>query len=267
MIDREKHGPWAVIAGGSEGLAVEFADRLAAAGIDLVLLARSRAKMEALADDIRARHRVDVRPCVIDLASSGMLEKVAAFTRELEVGSLFYVAGAGGDPCPLVEQPVEELRQTIDLNVVGQTLLSRHFGKGMADRGRGAILLVGSLGCVAGSKRLAVYTASKAYTQILAEGLWAELAPLGVDVAGLLIGRTATPALERSRYGKDSDMPAADPVDVVDFAIERLQDGPVIVPPELQQGFDALRSMPRRKAVQIMTRSLDSQTAADRTKA
>jgi len=260
MINRQKHGPWAVIAGGSEGLAVIFADRLAAAGINIVLLARNQAKMDSLAADIAARHKVEVRACAVDLTAPDMLAKVTSATDGLEIGSLFYVAGAGGDPLPLIEQPIEDALHTINLNVIGQTLLARHFGAGMAARGRGAIMLVGSLGCVAGSKRLAVYTASKAYTWILAEGLWAELSPLGVDVAALLIGRTRTPALERSSFGQQSDIAAAEPAAVVDFALENISEGPVIVPPDLQPSFEALRSMPRRKAVSIMTRSLDSQT-------
>ncbi len=261
MIAKDQHGPWAVIAGGSEGLAVVLADRLGAAGINIVLLARSMGKMEALAADIAARHGVEVRPCAVDLTSPGMLGDVAAATDGLEVGSLFYVAGAGGDPAALIDQPIAEALHTINLNVVGQTLLARHFGGPMAARGRGGIVLVGSLGCVAGSKRLAVYAASKAYTWILAEGLWAELSPLGVDVIGLLIGRTRTPALERSTFGQDTDMAVADPAHVVDYALENLQEGPIVVPPELQQSFEALRGMPRRKAVSIMTRSLESQTA------
>ena len=261
MIDRERHGPWSVIAGGSEGLAVEFADRLAGAGINLVLLARSVAKMESLAADIRTRHGVEVRCEPVDLTGPDMLAQVTRVTHGLEVGSLFYVAGAGGDPYPLIEQPLEDALHTIQLNVVGQTLLARHFGAAMAARGRGGIVLVGSLGCVAGSKRLAVYTASKAYTWIFAEGLWAELEPLGVDVIGLLIGRTRTPALARSSFGQRSDMAEAEPAAVVDFALENLQEGPIVVPPELQQAFDGLRAMPRRKAVKVMTRSLESQTS------
>lgn len=261
MIDKSRHGPWAVIAGASEGLGEVLADRLASAGINLLLLARNAARLAQLAVQMRDQHGVEVQTGNVDLTAPEMLEQVSAMTDELEVGSLFYVAGAGGDPHLLIEQPIEDALSTINLNVVGQTLLSRHFGKQMAQRGRGAILLVGSLGCVAGSKRLAVYTAAKAYTQILAEGLWAEMQPLGVDVAGVMIGRTRTPALQRSDFGRDSEMPAADPADVVDFALENLQEGPIIVPPELQQSFDALRSMPRQKAVSIMTKSLESQTS------
>jgi hypothetical protein len=56
-------------------------------------------------------------------------------------------------------------------------------------------------------------------------------------------------------------MAVAEPAAVVDYALENLQNGPIVVPPELQASFEALRSMPREKAVRIMTRSLDSQTS------
>ena len=261
MIERGRHGEWALIVGASEGLGPVFADRLAAEGISLVLLARSEAKLAALAEQLRDRHAVMVRTCTIDLLAPDVMGQVAAATTGLEIGSLIYVAGAADTPNALVDQPAEDALATIRLNVIGQTLFARHFGKGMAERRRGAILLVGSLGCVAGSKQLAVYTASKAYTQIFAEGLWAEMEPLGVDVAALLLGRTRTPALERSEFGRKSDMAIAEPAEVVDFALSNLQEGPVIVPPDLQQSFEALRSMPRRKAVKVMTRSLESQTS------
>lgn len=264
MISKELHGPWALVAGGSEGLGESFADRLAAAGINLVLLARNAVKMKALAARIRAQYSVEVRICTADLTAPDMLDTVKEATDGLEIGTLLYIAGAGGKPYALIDQPWHEALSTIQLNVVGQTALARHFGKAMAERRRGAIMLVGSLGCVAGSKRLAVYAAAKAYTQILAEGLWAELTPLSVDVAALLIGRTRTPVLERSEFGDSGDMAEAEPDDVADFAIENLQNGPVIVPPELQQAFDGLRSMPRRKAVEIMTRSLEPQTSSEK---
>lgn len=260
MIDAARHGPWALIAGCSEGLGEHFAFALAAAGINLVLLARSRGKLEALAARVRAANAVEIRKGSVDLTAPGMMAEIAEHTDGLEVGCLIYNAGAGGDPAHLVDQPLDDALSTIHLNVLGQTLLARRFGAGRAKRGRGATLLLGSLGCVAGSKGLAVYTASKAYTQNFAEGLWAELEPLGVDVAAYLIGRTRTPALERTKFGKETDVPAAEPVDVVAYGLAHLQDGPVIVPPELQASFEALRSMPRRRAVMVMTRSLESQT-------
>jgi uncharacterized protein len=155
----------------------------------------------------------------------------------------------------------EDIMHLIRLNTIGQTMLARHFGQAMAARGRGGIVLIGSMGANAGCYQLAVYSAVKAYTMTFCEGLWAELQPAGVDVAALMIGRTRTPALERSEYGKDSGVPAAEPDDIVRFAFANLANGPVLVPLELEAAFLALRAMPRRQAVETMTRALAPQTS------
>lgn len=255
------YGPWAVIAGGSEGLGVAFAEQLAAAGINLLLIARNAAKLEAVAEAIIGRHNVQVRTAAIDLASTEMADKVADAAKDIEVGLLVYNAGGVDGPKLLIDQGANEILHLIRLNSVGQTLLARHFGQAMAARGRGGIILIGSMGANAGGKRLAVYSAVKAYTMTFAEALWAEMQPAGVDVAAMIIGRTRTPALERSEYGQDSGVPAAEPDDIARFALTNLANGPVLVPPELEAAFLALRAMPRRQAVETMTRALAPQTS------
>lgn len=260
MNMRERYGPWAVIAGGSEGVGAAFAHQLAANGISLVLLARNVAALEATAAAVRVAHGVDVRTLSLDLASETMLDTIRSVTDGLDVGTLIYNAGAATGPVPLIDQPTEQALTNIRVNVIGQTFLSQHFGRQMVARGRGAIILVGSLGAIAGCKNLAVYAAVKSYTQTFAEGLWAEMAPHGVNAAALMIGRTRTPALERTELHENTGVPTAEPDDVVAYALAHLADGPVLVPPEHQKSFEAMRAMPRRKAVEIMTRSLEPQT-------
>ena len=257
----QKYGPWAVIAGGSQGVGVAFAEQLSAAGINLLLIARNAAKLDEVAAAIRKQHSVQVRTAAIDLTADDMVEQVATVSDDLDVGFLLYNAGAASGPKLVIDQSPKDIMHLIRLNTIGQTMLARHFGKAMAARGRGAIVLVGSGGANAGCYQLAVYSAVKAYTMTFAEGLWAELQPSGVDVAALMIGRTRTPALERSLYGQDSDVAAAEPDDIARFALANLANGPVLVPPELQASFLALRAMPRRQAVETMTRALSSQTS------
>lgn len=256
----ERIGPWAVIAGGSEGVGASFAMAFAAEGINLILIARSADKLATTAEAVRGTHGVAVRTLALDLTREDMVEAVSAVCDGCEVGTLVYNAGAATGPVPLIDQPTDNLLANIRVNVIGQTLLSQHFARGMVARGRGAIMLVGSLGAIAGCKNLAVYAGVKSYTQTFAEGLWAELKPQGVDVAALMIGRTRTPALERTERHENTGVPAAEPDDVVAFALANLGEGPVLVPDEHQPSFEAMRAMPRRKAVQIMTRSLEPQT-------
>lgn len=258
---RERYGPWALIAGGSEGLGTAFARGLAAEGINLFLIARRGETLDRAAAELRATYGVEVRTLATDLSASDALAKIGEEVQDIEIGTLIWNAGAAERPALVVEQDVGAADTLLAINVLAPTGFARHFGERMARRGRGAILFVSSLGSIAGSKRLAIYAAAKAYLQIFAEGLWAELSPSGVDVAALMIGRTRTPALERSEYGKETAVPAAEPADVARFALDNLGEGPVLVPPELEQAFSAMRAMPRAKAVKAMTRSLESQTA------
>lgn len=256
----EKYGPWAMIAGGSEGVGVAFAEQLATAGVNLLLIARNAGKLDEVAAAVKAKYNVQVRTATIDLTADDMVEQVAAVSRDLEIGFLLYNAGAASGPKLVIDQSQQDIMHLIRLNTIGQTMLARHFGKRMAARGHGGIVLVGSGGANAGCYQLAVYSAVKAYTMTFAEGLWAEMQPSGVDVAALMIGRTRTPALERSLYGQDSVVSAAEPDDIARFALANLTNGPVLVPPELEASFIALRAMPRRQAVETMTRALSSQT-------
>ncbi|MBC2667731.1 SDR family NAD(P)-dependent oxidoreductase [Novosphingobium piscinae] len=260
MTLAERCGPWAVIAGGSEGVGAVFADRLAGARVNLVLVARTAARLETAAAALRAAHGVEVRTLALDLSAAEASDAVIAATAGLAVGMLVCNAGSAGGPVALVDQDPAAALANIRLNVFVQTLLAQHYARGMIARGRGAIVLVGSLGAIAGCKNLTVYGAAKSYTQTFAEGLWAELSPHGIDVAALMIGRTRTPALERTELHENTGVPAAEPETVVDFALANLGEGPVLVPPEHLPSFQAMRAMPRRKAVEIMTRSLEPQT-------
>jgi uncharacterized protein len=255
-----QYGPWAVIAGGSEGVGASFAMQLAAQGLNLMLLARKPGPLEETAATVRAAHGVEVRTLALDLSAEDVVAQVAAAADGLEVGTLIYNAGAATGPVPLIAQDPANALANIRVNVIGQTLLAQHFARGMVGRGKGAIVLVGSLGAIAGCKNLAVYAAVKSFTQTFAEGLWAELEPHGVQACALMIGRTRTPALERTELHENAGVATAEPDDVVTFALANLDQGPVLVPPEHQAGFDALRAMPRRKAVQIMTSNLEPQT-------
>ena len=102
---------------------------------------------------------------------------------------------------------------------------AQHFGKAMVKRGRGGILLVCSMARSAGCYSLATYSASKGYTQLFGESLWAELQPQGVDVSVLMLARTRTPALARTEIVEGG--PAADPDDMAEQALAHLADGPV----------------------------------------
>lgn len=245
MIDKDRYGPWAVVAGGSEGVGASFAHRLAEAGINLVLIARKPEPLEATARSVR-ESGVDVRTLALDLLDENALPTIREATRNVEVGLLVFNAGANSYGHDFVTGSLDRVRGVIDLNVTAQLALTHHFGSAMAKRGRGGILLVGSLAGYLGQAEISVYSAVKAFSRVFAEGLWLELRERGVDVLELVLGVTRTPAMERA--GLNFDVPGmnvAEPDDVAREGLEHLADGPVWVAGGNQSTAEKRSGFPR----------------------
>jgi short-subunit dehydrogenase len=222
-MDRQKYGPWALVVGGSEGVGASFARLLAADGFKLVLVARKPEPLEELAKELRGKG-AEVRILSADLAQADVLDKVRAVTDDVDIGLLVYNAGANNTRGLFTELPRQVTQSVIAITVVGQADFARHYGALMVKRGRGGIILGGSLSSYLGSPNVATYTAAKAFSRILSEALWGELQPLGVDVLHLNIGFTATPAM--ARLGLPIDM-AEPPETVAREGLENIANGPV----------------------------------------
>ena len=255
-MDIKKYGPWAVIAGGSEGVGAAFARKLGAAGINLVLLARKPGPLEEVASEVRAESGVTVRALSIDLAADGAADRVTALTADIDVGLLIYNAGAEGRFGNFVERDLTDATSMIARNITVPTVLAHHFGNRMRVRGGGGIILLGSVGGYAGGPGMAMYSASKAFDYILAEGLWYELKPYGVDVLGLVLGATDTPAL--ARIGMKTDTPgfvAANAADVAQEGLDHLGSGPIWHTNGTEAAAQYTRSMPRADAVTMIAQA------------
>ncbi len=248
-----KYGRWALIAGASEGVGASLADQLAARGLDLVLIARSGPLLEDVAAGVRERHGVEVRPLVADLTAPDIGDKVAAATDGLEVGLVVYNAGAANRTTEFLDEDFDYSLKQIKLACIGPVALSRHFAPAMVERGRGGIVLVGSLACLAGSARIAVYSAVKAFNVNLAEGLWAELHPHGVDVCCTPLATTYTEAMQRMGVAFD---PARDMTseDAAAEIIENIGNGPTYVVGENNRAIAShVWTVDRRALVQMMS--------------
>lgn len=229
MADLERHGPWAVILGGSEGVGAAFARQLAEAGFALVLVARKPGPLEQTAAEVRALG-TEVRTFSLDLTESSSVTALVEGTADLEVGLLICNAGANSYGRPFLDGELAGFQGVIDLNITTPLALAHHYGRAMRERGRGGIIFVGSLAGYLGSARESVYGAAKAFGRIFAEGLWLELGEHGVDVLELVLGVTRTPAMERA--GLDFDVPGlvvGDPDEVAREGLVHLGDGPVRV--------------------------------------
>jgi short-subunit dehydrogenase len=247
---KEKYGPWSLIVGGSEGVGASFARKLAGAGLNLFLVARKLDALEQVAQEIRAAAQVEVRILSVDLAKPEALDAVAAATAGLDIGLMIYNAGGGAQFGEFVELDVDVVLQPVRLNAIGQTLFTHHFGARMKNRGGGGMIIVGSNAAAAAVAGLTTYSAAKAYTQTLCEGLWYELKPHGVNVVALVLGATKTPALRRLGVPVDSpNFPGADPDDVAEEGLAHLEDGPIWIAASSVDHIDQFRGLSRAEAV------------------
>lgn len=223
----QQYGPWAVIAGGSEGVGAEFAALLAQAGLNLVLIARKPGPLQTTANRCR-EFGVEVRELTTDLTTDKGVDEITSATADLEVGLFIYNAGANTHSAEFLDGDLAEFQRVIDLNVTTPLRLVRHFGALMRERRRGGLMLVGSLTGYLGSARHTVYGGVKAFTRIFAEGLWLELRDHNVHVLELVLGLTRTPAMERVGLNFDiPGMPVSDPADVAREGLANLANGPV----------------------------------------
>lgn len=249
MIDVERHGPWAVIAGGSEGVGAAFATQLADAGLNLVLLARKPGPLEETAAAARTRG-VEVRTLAVDLTEPDAMERIATVTTDLEVGLLVFNAGANTYGHEFVTGDLDRFRQVIDLNITAQMAMVRHFGEPMKQRRRGGILLVGSLAGFMGQAQISIYAAVKAFCRIFAEGLWLELREYDVDVLEFVLGVTRTPAMARAGLAMNiPGLHVSEPEDVARQALAALGDGPVQVAAGNERAVEMRSGTDRTKLV------------------
>jgi len=248
MMTAKQYGPWALIAGGSEGLGASFARKLAQLGIHLVLVARRSEPLEKLAQEVAASG-VQVRTLSVDLKRSDVLERIRVVTDDIEIGLLIFNAGNLDSMIGLfLDRAAEDSLAVVQVATITQTNLTHHFGSRMLARGRGGIILVGSMSGTAGIPDQATYSASKAYTQIFAEALWCELKPRGVDVLALVLGVVDTPARVRAGVPDAPGLPVLTGDDIAQDALDNLADGgPVYVSPSYAEMFQSMCSTPRRQ--------------------
>lgn len=195
-ISREIFGPWALITGASSGIGAEFARQLAANGFDLVLAARRLPLLEQNGAKLAAQHGIKYRTIQVDLADAGFLATIASATDDLDIG---LVISNAGDMIlgEFLDSEPDRLFADMRLNVASHLGLTHHFGRRLAHRGRGGILLVSSTAALQPVPYSASYAAAKSYLLSLGEAAHYELASHGVTVTVLLPGATDTAMVTR----------------------------------------------------------------------
>jgi short-subunit dehydrogenase len=197
-----RSNPLALITGASSGIGAAFARRLASTGHDLALVARRRDRLEELAAEVRVRHGVASTVLAEDLTEPAGRERVVDFIESCPpLAVLVHSAGFGyhtlfaeTDPCV----PVAMDR----LHVEAPTQIVRAALPRMISAGRGRVLLISSLAGFFTSARYTLYSATKAYLNMLAEGLQAEVEGTGVRVQAICPGLTRTEFLDTPAYAE-----------------------------------------------------------------
>ena len=248
---RSKYGPWALVAGASEGLGAAFAEELAKRGLNLILIARRLDKLELLANDLKNNYKIEVTYQSLDLAD---FQQVKNWISELDIPIGLLIYNAAFAPIGYFEEiPEESFEKIINVNTKTPLLLSKLVSVQMITRKKGGIVLMSSLAGTQGTPKLATYAATKSFNTILAEGLWKEMKKYGIDVIASVAGAIRTPGYRNAQHAKD----APGTLDASEVAIKTLNalgKGPVIIPGFINKlaKFFMGRMLPRKTAISIM---------------
>jgi len=188
---KRKYGNYALVTGASSGIGAEFAKQLASMGINLVLVARRKNKLEELASTLKGKYNVSVKTIVLDLLDENAIEILVSETEGLEISLLIPNAGleVHGN---FVKNSLEMESNTIKLNALIPMQLAHIYGGKMAQRKRGGIIFVSSTFGHQSVPYFANYSATKAYVLSIGQALNYELKSQGVDVTVLSPGLTKT---------------------------------------------------------------------------
>jgi short-subunit dehydrogenase len=256
----QRYGPWAVIVGASDGCGALFAERLAQEGVNVALVARRQRLLDSVAEAIHERTGVETRTLAIDLTEADASQSIIDATADLEVGMLVYCAGGDPNYQPFLANPVSAAEALLQRNCLVLMRLCHHFAGLMVERGRGGIVNFTSGAALAGGRNMVAYGGTKAFDMVFTEGLWAELHDKGVDVLGLVLGMTDTPALrqlefERGRLKSVDETPpgAVTAASVVDEAFANLGNGPTIATgDDVRMASELFKHMSRNEVVRLI---------------
>jgi len=217
----KRFGPWALVTGASSGIGAEFARQLGAQGFNVALAARRGKLLEAVARETTRDFGVEARTIVVDLSQEASIERLDAELADLDIGLIVSNAGTG-QPGHFLEQDRGELLARLRLNALSHFNIAYTFGRRLAQRGGGGIILGGALGAAHGIPFAATDAGSKASVQSLGESLHVELNRKNIRVMTLVVPPTNTAIIEK--FGLDPDDMPMKPMSTHQCVSEALRD-------------------------------------------
>ena len=257
--------PLALVTGASAGIGLAYAERLARDGWNLVVTGRRAERLEDLAKRLYMDFGSDVEPVAADLATPEARELVDALCRDRELEILVNNAGVAHYK-PLLDLPVAELRELLDVNVLALTNQAQTAAQGMVERGRGAIVNYASMLGFSDAANLpffpkrVIYASTKAYVIMFSRLLAAELEGRGVKVQVVCPGVVRTEFHSRQAIDM-TNVPRMEAHDVVQASLSALERNEVVCIP----GLDDPTALSRRDVAQAeMLRAVGQPKLAER---
>ncbi|MEL7532973.1 MAG: SDR family oxidoreductase [Bacteroidota bacterium] len=258
-----KYGPWALITGASSGIGLELAHQLAASGLHLILVARSKDKLRSLAQALQSKYSIETQVIVADLSQPTTVEEIRHKTQNQSIGLLIASAGYGTSGLFHDSSLSEEINM-LRLNCEALMGLTHHFVQRFRSQNRGGIILLSSMVAFQGVPYSAHYAATKAYVQSFAEGLAEELKTQGVDVLA------AAPGPVKSGFEARANMQMSmslSPEQVGIPILKALGRKTTVLPGVLTKFLVySLRTVPRWAKVKIMKAVMGGMTQHQRAK-
>ncbi len=255
---RDKYGPEALVTGASSGIGLEIAERLAEAGFKVIITGRRSSLLNKIAADLSNRYKTEVTALGGDLSEEDDVQALIRAIKERSVGLAVLNAGFGTSGA-FIKSDLEKEKNMLALNCGALLMLTHHFAKHFAERGRrGGIILMSSIVGFQGVPNAAHYAATKAYVQSLGEALAVELKPLGIDLL------SAAPGPVVSGFGERASMQmgnALKPEDVGIPILKALGRKHTVFPGRLTKLLIySLRTAPRFLKIQIMNQVMGGMT-------
>lgn len=246
---RTRYGSWALVTGASSGIGKEIAERLAEAGLNLCIVARRKTALEEFATLLRTNYRVEVLVIEADLSETSGNETVLNAIQNLDVGLLVASAGFGTSGF-FADNTLDEEQQMLAVNCASLLALTHHCSRVFKARKKGGIILLSSLVAFQGVPYSAHYAATKAYVQSLAEALYHELKPFGVDVLAAAPGPVSSGFADVAKMQMSMSL---QPSDVGTPILKALGRTSTVLPGFLSKLLVySLRTAPRPLKVRIM---------------
>ena len=251
MPKESKRRPVALITGASAGIGAELARVFASHAHDLVLVARRRDALEALAGQLEGKHGISATVIVDDLGDADSPERISAAVRDAGIDIDVLVNNAGfGLGGQFSDTPIEREMDMVQVNITALMQLTKLFVAPMVQRRRGYVMNVASTAAFFPGPGMSVYYATKAFVFSFSQAIAEELADSGVIVSCLCPGPTETEFTQVAQLNRPKlfDSNVADARDVAEFGYRALMAGWRVAIPGARNKFlvQAQRFVPRR---------------------